>query len=650
MKTPTGTVAAFLFSVSLGLSAQPASPSVAPDPPGGSAREAELAKRAASIVDAFTNSDPAFTRDGKRVVFSSNRDGLPQLYLAEVERPEAPAARILKTSERIPSALPLPDGKTLLFRSDHGADENWSLFLCGLDGSGLTELTPGEKRQRDFPIVTDVRPKTAFYSARSMSDPGSSLYALELAAGSKESKLYAEALPGFLTDVSPDAKRALWLRYRSQGDTTLVVVDLATGKGSAVYPAAKGPKVQVWNALFSRDGRRIDVATDAGGEQAVLLALDPSGKELARYAESRPATAEIESMVLSRKGDRIALSLSAGNHTEVRLLDAATLRPSVAVSMPLGSGSLGELSDDGASVPATWSTPDTPQDIYAIDVKTGQAAALRREARPTLAGLPKVEASIVEVPAFDGLKLPTNVYLPEGAAAGGRKLPVLVIYHGGPSGSSAIRWSPTVRFFTSLGYAVVEPNVRGSGGFGRAFEMADNGPKRLDAFKDVDTTARWVAAQPWADSERMVVFGGSYGGYTVLIALERWPETWKAGIDLFGVANMTTFLRSTSGVIREIFKVEFGDLDKDGPFLKTISPIEEVDKINDPLFVYAGANDPRVPRPESDQIVKALRSRGIPLEYMVAENEGHSLSRRENTVAFFSRSALFLETQLQAAK
>lgn len=142
----------------------------------------------------------------------------------------------------------------------------------------------------------------------------------------------------------------------------------------------------------------------------------------------------------------------------------------------------------------------------------------------------------------------------------------------------------------------------------------------------------------------MVVYGGSYGGYTVLTALEKWPDIWVAGVDLVGVANLTTFLQSTSGIIREIFKVEFGDLEKDAAFLKTISPIEEIDKIRDPLFVYAGANDPRVPRTESDQVVRALRARNIRVEYMVADDEGHSLDRRENTIEFFSRLGVFLET------
>ena len=198
-------------------------------------------------------------------------------------------------------------------------------------------------------------------------------------------------------------------------------------------------------------------------------------------------------------------------------------------------------------------------------------------------------------------------------------------------------------FFVSQGYAWVEPNVRGSGGFGRAFEEADNGPRRLDAFKDIERTGRWAASQPWADPKRVIVFGGSYGGYTVLVGLTRMPDLFCAGVDLFGVANMKTFMATTSGLIREIFLVEFGDPDKDAAFLDSISPLRDVERITAPLFVYAGANDPRVPRTESDLIVRALRQRKVPVEYMVADDEGHSLSRKQNVVQFLARSARFLE-------
>jgi dipeptidyl aminopeptidase/acylaminoacyl peptidase len=141
----------------------------------------------------------------------------------------------------------------------------------------------------------------------------------------------------------------------------------------------------------------------------------------------------------------------------------------------------------------------------------------------------------------------------------------------------------------------------------------------------------------------MIVYGGSYGGYTVLVALTRWPEIWRAGVNLFGVVNLESFMATTSGLIREVFLLEFGDPGKDAAFLKQISPLSDVDRIVDPTFVYAGANDPRVPRSESDLIVAALRGHEVPSEYMVAENEGHSLARRENIIAFLARSARFLE-------
>jgi dipeptidyl aminopeptidase/acylaminoacyl peptidase len=232
------------------------------------------------------------------------------------------------------------------------------------------------------------------------------------------------------------------------------------------------------------------------------------------------------------------------------------------------------------------------------------------------------------------------VYLPRKRSG---KLPVLVVYHGGPAANSKIKWSASIAFFLSQGYALVEPNVRGSSGFGRAFEKADDGRGRLEAFKDIEATGRWAASQPWADPDRVIVYGGSYGGYTALVGLTRMPDLWRAGVSLYGLANLKTFMANTNGFLREIFLLEFGDPDKDAAFLASISPLEDVDKIVDPLFVYAGANDPRTPRSESDQMVRALRQRKVPVEYMVAENEGHSLARKENLIEFLARVARFLE-------
>jgi dipeptidyl aminopeptidase/acylaminoacyl peptidase len=675
-----------------GLRPEPVAPAAAvvPDVPSGAAaaRDAELAKQAAGVVDVFQNWSAVFSPDGTAIAFISNRDGLPQLYLAAAAQPAAAPRRLITSTERVGQARFTPDGKSVLFTSDHGADENWSIFRFDLAAGRAVELTPGEELNRDFPFVPAGAPGVMYYSARRMDAPASALYAQPVAAGAagaagkpgkEPRRLYGEPGLGYLAGVSRDGKRAAWVRVPSATENYLEIVDLASGTARAIYPAtsasaasagspaaatmaaspasppsppspanAASPAsagVRIEDAALSPDGRRVYVATDAGGEQALVLALDAeTGREQARYTEAHPATAGLGPIVLGKRGDVMALGLLAGNRSEIRLLDAATLRPAAKVELPLGRGTPTALSDDGRHLAVTWSTPSAPDDVFDVDAGTGKVAPLRRDQRPGLSGLPNLEVSVAEVSAFDGLKLPVNVYLP--AQAAGKRLPVIVSYHGGPAGTSVIGWSSLARFFTSLGYAWVEPNVRGSDGFGRAFEMADNGPRRLDAFKDVETTGRWAAAQAWADSGRVVVFGGSYGGYTVLIGLTRMPSLWRAGVDLFGVANLRTFLKSTSGEIREVFKLEFGDLDKDGPFLDSISPVRDAAKIVAPLFVYAGANDPRVPRPESDQIVAALRERGVPVEYMVAGNEGHSLSHRENRIELFARSARFLERQL----
>ncbi|MFN0007654.1 MAG: prolyl oligopeptidase family serine peptidase [Planctomycetota bacterium] len=642
---PTFLLATFLAACSApAASLSTSAASAMPDVPASAQakRDAEFAERAAGFVDAFVNTGAAFTRDGSKVVFASNRDGLPQLYVAG--SPDEPATRVLTTSQRVSGITPAADGKSVLFMSDTGADECWSFFRVGLDGKNLVELTPGVRMNRDGFVVPDGKPDTLFFSGRNMSEAKSTVYATSAMAAGKPRAIYTDERSAFLADASHDGSTLLVHQYPSRSENYLLRVDAASGKTQRIFPAQG--KVSIFDAKFSHDGSRVYVATDGGEEAALVLALDAdSGEELARYAVT-PHTAGIGNVSVAKQGDTLAVSLTVGNRSEVRLIDAGTLAERTKVDMPLGAGGANEFSEDGKRLAVQWSTPNAPTDLYSVDVATGQATPLRRESRPSLANLPEIETTTSEIRSFDGGKIPIHVYRPANSDHGA-KHPVVVSYHGGPAGVSVIRWNPTTAFLLSLGYVVVEPNVRGSSGFGRAFEAADNGPKRLDAFRDIEASGRWVAAQPWTDKDRMVVFGGSYGGYTVLVALSRWPDLWRAGVNLFGVVDLKSFMATTSGVIRDIFLLEFGDPEKDAAFLASISPLTDVDQIVDPTFVYAGANDPRVPRSESDLIVEALRERRVPTEYMVAEDEGHSVARRENLIELMARVARFLETHLQ---
>jgi dipeptidyl aminopeptidase/acylaminoacyl peptidase len=563
--------------------------------------------------------------------------------VADTAKPDGAATRLVATKERMFDARPTKDGKSIVFKSDKGADENWDFFRVDFDGKNLVQLTSGDPLNRDAAHIPDGKPDTLFFSARKMSESATTLYVQPLQPGVTPKKAFTETGFGFLTDVSTDGKWGAWVRLPARTKGTVLLVDIESGKEKVVYPSSG--EVGIQDAAFSYDGKRLYVATDGGGDQALILTFDTKTlKEVGRYAEAKPVTAAITHLVASKKGNVLAANLLAGNRSEVRLLDGNSLKAKAEVRLPLGYGSITDFSEDGKRLTLDRSTPDAPTDVHVIEVATGAVTPLRKEPRPSVQELAAVETQLVEIPAHDGLKIPMNVYLPTGVA--GKKLPTIVNYHGGPAGASVVRWDPIARFFLGLGYAWVEPNVRGSGGFGRAFEMADNGPKRAEAFKDIEATARWVGAQPWADKNKLIVYGGSYGGYTTLIALTRQADLWRAGVDLFGVANLPTFLKTTSGAIRELFKTEFGDLEKDAALLDEQSPLRQVDKIVDPLFVYAGANDPRVPKSESDLIVKALRERNVPVEYMVANDEGHSLARRENRIALASRVARFLETEL----
>ncbi len=616
-----------------------------PDKPSGNdaARDAELAKQVTPLVDAFLNTAGVLTPDGKRLVFLSNRDGIDQLYVADATKADSPATRLFTSAERVTGARVTRDGKAVVFRSDKGADENWSVYRVDLDGKNLTELTPGETLNRDD-IFLPARASTMMYfSARKKEQGASSIYGLPIAGGEAK-KIYGIDGFGRLLDVTPDGGHLLFERVPSINDNILEVVDSAKGKAVKLYPA-KGPAT-INDAKFSADGQRVFASTDSGSDRAVLLALDAtSGKELARYTDPASATASVLDVVEPVTRDKLACVIDAGNHNEIRLLDAATLKPSAEVKLPMGSGAVTDFSDDGKSIVVAWSTPNTPTDLFALDFSSGKVVPLRNEPRPSISALPTLDVSVNEVRAHDGVKIPVHEFLPP-VAKTGKKLPIIINYHGGPANVSRIRWNVGARFFTALGYVWVEPNVRGSTGYGRAYVMADDGAKRREALKDIETTGKWVAAQPWADKARVVIYGGSYGGYTTLIGLTRYPSLWRAGVDLVGVVNWVSFMKTTSGYIHDLFKTELGDPEKEQVMLEELSPIKDVEKIKAPLFVYAGANDPRVPRSEDDQIVKALRARGVLVEYMVAPNEGHSLSRRENQIEFYSRAARFLEKAL----
>jgi dipeptidyl aminopeptidase/acylaminoacyl peptidase len=281
-----------------------------------------------------------------------------------------------------------------------------------------------------------------------------------------------------------------------------------------------------------------------------------------------------------------------------------------------------------------------------VDARTGALQPLRVDPRSGLDRLDPIDESIETVEAFDGLSLPVITYLPRGALAAGNRLPVIVEFHGGPSDSSGIGWDVFARFHTALGYAFLEPNVRGSTGYGRAFQMADNHEKRADWLKDIESVNAWVKAQPWADPGRVIVNGGQLrrlhgadGAHAATLAVAR-------GRRLRGHREPSHVPRGDRradprGLRRRVRRP------RPGPGTARAGQPSAWRRQDHRTAVCQ--NDPRVPREESDQVVEALRARGVPVEYQVAANEGHSLDHRENRVEFLTRVARFLEDNARSA-
>jgi len=607
-------------------------------------RDRATAVKVAPIVDAFINVAPHLLRDG-RVVFVSNRDGLPALYVADPREPAAPPRKLPSPDERVASTVTvLPDESAVVFLSDVKADGNYRVFRVAIDGGDAARvLTPGESLHRDAPNVARGVPGLFSYSANLVSDRTARVF-VQRADGSPR-EVYRDPTSGTAIDMTPDGRHILFSQFRAQNERVLFEIDVASGKARRLYPA-EGRTLLVSGAAYSADGRRIFVAAAEEGRPAWLVTLDRrTGRELKRYEEKDVPTGTIEDLQVSPRGDRLVMAVDAGNHSEVRLLDARSLRPIRTLETGLGAAFPGPFRADGKSFGLVLSRPDAPTDIHAVDVRTGAITPLRAERRPGIADAPPIASSIAEVPAFDGLTIPVNLYLPEEQTRAKSKLPTVVLVHGGPSASAYVSFNPEVRVLSSMGFAVVQPNIRGSTGFGLTYEKADDREKRGDALRDIETVNAWARAQPWCDG-RLVIMGTSYGGYMTLLALTRQPAIWQAGVDNSGMSDLKTMEELEDQTLRAYDETEFGALGVDNALLAEWSPLHDMSKIAAPVFIYQGANDPVTPQEQADRMVQALRARKVPVEYMLLADEGHGVVRRENRIAYLSRVIRFLGEHL----
>jgi dipeptidyl aminopeptidase/acylaminoacyl peptidase len=431
-------------------------------------------------------------------------------------------------------------------------------------------------------------------------------------------------------------------RQDSNTRNQLILVDRASGTARALTPEiSEGPASHL-AAQWSADRRGLYLLSDRGRQFLSLAWLDLATTELT-YLRDDPWDAQ--GLALTRDGTRLALALNEDGYSRLELFDVSAgwqaRRPLPAPQLPPCAVHGLEWSPDGARLALTVDPADDAPDVWVWDIA---ASHLWRATRSARGGLPResfVAPTLVRYPTFDGRQIPAFLFTPRDSEP--RGLPVVVYVHGGPESQYRPNFNPVVQYLVNQGYAVLAPNVRGSTGYGYEYQILDDVRLRMDSVNDLRHAALWLGQSGLADPRRIAVMGGSYGGFMVLSALTTYPDIWAAGVDTVGIANFVTFLENTGPWRRKLREPEYGSLEHDRDFLEAISPINHVERITAPLFVVHGANDPRVPVGEAEQMVAALRARGVPLEYLRFEDEGHGLQKRANRLVAYPQIARFLD-------
>jgi dipeptidyl aminopeptidase/acylaminoacyl peptidase len=584
----------------------------------------------------------SFSPDGRTILYSSDQTGVFNAFAIAAAGGQ-PVQLTRSTADAITAESYFPADERFLYSSDQGGNELTHLYVRERDGSER-DLTPGDHLKALF-VGWARDDRTFFVATNERDEKFFDLYEYQT-DGYARSLLFKNDGGYDYSDVSPDRTALALSKARTTNDSDAFLHDLKTGETKNLTPH-KGD-AQNRPTRFTPDGRGLYLISDQGNEFAYLDLYDL--KTGARRSLLKPSW-DVTDADLSKNGRYLAVSINNDARTEIRLFETASMRPVSLASLPVGTIRAVTFSRDESRLAFHASDSLSPRDLYAMDLAGGAPLRLTRSLNPRIDPKNLAEVEVVRFPSYDGLPIPGLLYRPHGASRR-HPVPALVTVHGGPGGQAQIEYSGLIQYLVNHGYAVFDINNRGSSGYGKTFFAMDDRRHGEADLGDVVACRRMLAGNGWVDPKRIGILGGSYGGYMVLAALAFKPGTFAAGVDLFGVANWVRTLESIPPYwesFREALFAELGDPKTDGERLRRISPLFHAADIRTPLMVLQGANDPRVLKPESDDIVKAVRANGVPVEYVVFPDEGHGFQKKENELVGYRAILAFLDQHLKGA-
>jgi len=586
-----------------------------------------------------------------RLAFLLDTTGVPQVWTVD-EPGEWPTQRTFY-DEPVSFASFSPTRSELAFGMDEGGNERTQLFRLDAEGAihPLTDTPDAKHRWGGWDSTGD---RFAFASNR-RDEAVFDVYTQGREERGEDARLVFEGDGWYsVAGWRPDDGALLLHRAHSSFDHDLSVLELATGERRRLTADTEG--VRYSSPEWGPGGEAIYLVTDEGADTLYLARMDAETGELAVVEEG--GEWNVDGLALDQESGRLAYSRNVDGYTDFHLAELAgptELREFAVPELPGDVAGGASFGPDGDRVALSASGRTENTNVSVIDVaalptveggadgpETAPAGALTRWTCADAAGIPMetfAEPDLIRYETFDGREIPAYFTLPEGAETA----PVIVDIHGGPESQRRPGFSGLRQYFISRGYALFEPNVRGSAGYGREYTHLDDVENRMDSVRDIGAGLDWLAARGAVDPERFVAMGGSYGGFMVLASLTEFPERWAAGVDIVGIANFVTFLENTGDWRRELREAEYGSLAEDREFLESVSPINNIERIAAPLFVLHGENDPRVPVGEAEQIAGRAREQGVPVEKLIFDDEGHGISKLENRIKGYERIVEFLD-------
>jgi dipeptidyl aminopeptidase/acylaminoacyl peptidase len=547
-------------------------------------------------------------------------------------------------SDRIVNADYSPvSGDTFVFRKDTGGAEFYQIYRFDVKTGNSTLLTDGNSR--NGPVTWSPKGNWIAFTSTRRNGKDTDIWVMDPLKPDSARMLTQNNESGWQVESwSPDKKTLLATRLISAEESEIFQFDTTSGARTALIP--RTPQTLWDEPRFSPDGRGLYFLTTENSDFERLAWMDIDSKKITRLTAG--INWDVESYDLSSDGRYLAYIVNQDARGVLHVMDTSS-RKDIAIpsTMPAGTVTAIKWHSNGHDLGFTVASSRTPLDVYSLDIRTGSTDRWTFSETGGVDTSGFRESEIIHWKSFDGLTISGLYYKPPPRFNGPR--PVIIDIHGGPEGQARPGFLGSNNYLINeLGVAMIYPNVRGSTGYGKKFLSLDNGVKREDSVKDIGTLLDWIATQPDLDANRVMVMGGSYGGYMTLASMTHFNDRLRCAIDVVGISNWISFLEHTEAYRRDLRRVEYGDEREPNmrDFLATISPITNAKRITKPMMIVAGKNDPRVPYTEGEQMTAAIRSNGGTVSYLLADDEGHGYAKKNNRDFLFFSTVAFVQKYL----